>query len=413
MATPETAAIADIAHGARPGKPGKRPDAGATAGAFTAELASLARKPKVSKPEQPAQAAQQNEANSSDKKPVADNKTKGAAKLTSNGTTDAPASKSKPGIELQADAQLIIVAAPSDNQPKPTEALALALVAKTPDGQGASHGKPDSKSPSGVAPIDLSTKTPTSGVDGVPHGTSPDDASSLKQGTVKDSGHKAKFDELIARHQASSDAQAQQNHPTQHVASAAAAAQTNANAQGSQRAEATQASATVDASQAQAGMLLRTPEAASSSNSFAAQLVATTITRAVDQVAWTIARKTEAGDRNFEIRMDPPELGRVDVKMNVSSDGKVSAILAVERPETLDLLTRDSRALEQALKDTGLDVGSGALSFSLRDQNASNDTKNESAAASSDTDHSVEQPNAALPEQVWLGAPKSLLDIKV
>jgi flagellar hook-length control protein FliK len=409
MATQETSAVADIAHGARPGKPGKRPDAGATAGAFTAELASLTRKPKIFKPEQSAQTEPQSESNSSEKKLSADNKTKGTAKTSSKFEVQTPAAKAKAEVELQAEAQLVTVVAPSDNQPKATEAsLALALVAKTQDGQPAIHGKPETRSPSGVAPVDLSTKNPTSGVDGVPHGTSADVASSPKQGTVKDSGHKAKFDELIARHQSSPDAQPQQHQATQHTA-----AQINANAQSSQRAEATQTSTAVDASQAQAGMLLRTPEATSSSNSFAAQLDATTITRAVDQVAWTIARKTEAGDRNFEIRMDPPELGRVDVKMNVSSDGKVSAILAVERPETLDLLTRDSRALEQALKDTGLDVGSGALSFSLRDQNASNDTKNDTVGASSDTDHSVEQPTAAMTEQIWLGAPKSLLDIKV
>jgi flagellar hook-length control protein FliK len=127
-----------------------------------------------------------------------------------------------------------------------------------------------------------------------------------------------------------------------------------------------------------------------------------------------MARRSEAGEKNFEIRMDPPELGRIDVKMQVSTDGKVSAALAVERPETLELLTRDSRALEQALKDTGLDVGSGALSFSLRDQNAKGAHADANASASAALDGEAEaEVQTAAQEHVWFGMPKGLLDIKV
>jgi flagellar hook-length control protein FliK len=422
MAAQETAAIADIAQASKLGKPGKRPDAGATAGAFTAELASLTRKPKAAKTEQPAQANHAS-ANAPANEHVPTQKKSGEAKATtktsSSNTMQAPEGKAKPQSETQSDGTqglTVAIAATAETPAKSAEALTFVVAAKTQEGQTTAPAKPDGKAPGVVAgPVDTNTKSPTPDLNAPAPGAIPDGATQ-KTGP-KDSKHQAKFEELIQRHQASQDTPAQQ--PQSQQAStvaqttAAQTSQSTGTPNTSHRAEATQVQATADASQSQAGMLLRTPEASTSSNSFAAQLDATTTTRAVDQVAWTIARKSEAGDRSFEIRMDPAELGRIDVKMNVSIDGKVTAALAVERPETLDLLSRDSRALEQALKNTGLDVDSGALSFSLRDQTASNGFENVKFTGTSDQDDTPETQSVTTAEQVWLGAPKSLLDIKV
>ena len=84
--------------------------------------------------------------------------------------------------------------------------------------------------------------------------------------------------------------------------------------------------------------------------------------------AFQIARQVARGENRFEIRLDPPELGRIDVRLHVSTDGRVNAHLTVERNEALDLLQRDARHLERALGDAGLKAGNGSLSFSLRDQ---------------------------------------------
>jgi len=46
--------------------------------------------------------------------------------------------------------------------------------------------------------------------------------------------------------------------------------------------------------------------------------------------------------------------------------GTVNARLTVERPETLDLMQRDQRALQQALQQAGLDGTKTNLEFSLR-----------------------------------------------
>jgi flagellar hook-length control protein FliK len=82
-------------------------------------------------------------------------------------------------------------------------------------------------------------------------------------------------------------------------------------------------------------------------------------------LASEIARQAERGKRSFDIRLDPAELGKVRVKLELGQEGEVRAHLVVERKETLDLLQRDQRVLERALQDAGLSLGGGGLQFSL------------------------------------------------
>ncbi|WP_103223893.1 flagellar hook-length control protein FliK [Roseibium marinum] len=84
------------------------------------------------------------------------------------------------------------------------------------------------------------------------------------------------------------------------------------------------------------------------------------------QVAAEIARNLKNGQTRFQMRFDPPELGRVEVNMKVSSDGSVHAHLIVDRPETLDMFLRDQRGLEKALEAAGLNPDSDNMQFSLK-----------------------------------------------
>jgi flagellar hook-length control protein FliK len=63
-----------------------------------------------------------------------------------------------------------------------------------------------------------------------------------------------------------------------------------------------------------------------------------------------------------------PELGRIEVRLDVDRDGNVTSRLTVERVETLDLLRRDAAGLERALQDAGLKTTDNGPQFSLRDQ---------------------------------------------
>ncbi len=85
-------------------------------------------------------------------------------------------------------------------------------------------------------------------------------------------------------------------------------------------------------------------------------------------LAVEIVSRAQEGGKRFDIRLDPPELGRVDVRLNVDDNGKVTSHLVVERAETLDLLRRDAPQLERTLQQAGLNT-EGGMQFSLRDQN--------------------------------------------
>ncbi|CAN7671935.1 flagellar hook-length control protein FliK [Devosia sp. LjRoot16] len=133
------------------------------------------------------------------------------------------------------------------------------------------------------------------------------------------------------------------------------------------------------AAPAQASQPQSTPVDAAAANTPATQPAAVPVARAVHaayqtplqqvnlpQVAFEVVRQFEAGNTRFQIRLDPPELGRIDVKLDVDKSGAVNARLTVERPETLDLMQRDQRALQQALQQAGLDGSKTNLEFSLR-----------------------------------------------
>lgn len=83
-----------------------------------------------------------------------------------------------------------------------------------------------------------------------------------------------------------------------------------------------------------------------------------------------IASHAKAGRHSFDIRLDPPELGHIHVRLDIDRDGNVISRLVVDRAETLDLLRRDAPQLERALQDAGLKADSQTMQFSLRDQNA-------------------------------------------
>ncbi|MDQ8728143.1 flagellar hook-length control protein FliK [Bradyrhizobium sp. LHD-71] len=95
---------------------------------------------------------------------------------------------------------------------------------------------------------------------------------------------------------------------------------------------------------------------------------AATVAVPINGLAVEIAANVQIGRSRFEIRLDPPELGRIDVRLDVDRHGQVTSHLIVEKSATLDLLRRDAQHLERALQDAGLKTSDNGLQFSLRDQ---------------------------------------------
>jgi flagellar hook-length control protein FliK len=88
------------------------------------------------------------------------------------------------------------------------------------------------------------------------------------------------------------------------------------------------------------------------------------------QVAHEIVRRASGGATQFDVRLDPPELGRVEVRIEVGRDHRVSATFAADTPQTVTELARAAREITQALQASGLDVREDGLSFDLAERQA-------------------------------------------
>ena len=61
-------------------------------------------------------------------------------------------------------------------------------------------------------------------------------------------------------------------------------------------------------------------------------------------LAVAIAARAQAGSNQFDIRLDPPELGRIDVRLDVDSNGQVTSHVTVDRADTLRLAAEPAAA---------------------------------------------------------------------
>lgn len=77
-----------------------------------------------------------------------------------------------------------------------------------------------------------------------------------------------------------------------------------------------------------------------------------------------LARRLDAGATAFDIRLDPPALGRVEARLTLADNGKATLSLTFDNQAAFDLFARDDAALRAALSDAGFNLG-GDVAFSL------------------------------------------------
>jgi flagellar hook-length control protein FliK len=116
-----------------------------------------------------------------------------------------------------------------------------------------------------------------------------------------------------------------------------------------------------------------------------------------DQVAVHIRQAVAGGDSVVRIRLQPIELGRIDVRLEIAEGGRLSAVVTAERPDTLELLMREARGLEKALEEAGLDVDSDSLAFDLRDQGESDGEDSEAAEGGATASDDVVEAELVMP----------------
>ncbi|MGH7123244.1 MAG: flagellar hook-length control protein FliK [Stellaceae bacterium] len=125
----------------------------------------------------------------------------------------------------------------------------------------------------------------------------------------------------------------------------------------------TSADPALGATPAPAAIPLPTADAAPNTDSALPSAVAAS---ALDQVAASLTQGSKLGLSQIELQLKPASLGTVDVKLELTHDGRVAAVISADRSDTLMQLQRGSGELQQALRDAGLQTDSGSLSFNLR-----------------------------------------------
>lgn len=118
--------------------------------------------------------------------------------------------------------------------------------------------------------------------------------------------------------------------------------------------------------QTQAVSALTTQSATHAHQASAAERSVARAAPAAAQVSREIIRRFDGGNTRFELRLDPPELGRVEVRLEVTRDHRVTAVISADNPQALTDLARHARELEQSLQSAGLNLSENGLSFDLR-----------------------------------------------
>lgn len=84
-------------------------------------------------------------------------------------------------------------------------------------------------------------------------------------------------------------------------------------------------------------------------------------------LAAQIARKLDGRSTRFDMVLTPEDLGRVDVSLEIGSDGQLAARLAFDNPAAAAELRGRADELRRQLQDAGFQVAGDALDFSQRD----------------------------------------------
>jgi flagellar hook-length control protein FliK len=135
-----------------------------------------------------------------------------------------------------------------------------------------------------------------------------------------------------------------------------------------------------------------------------------------DQVAVQLTRAALDGLNRFSIQLHPADLGRVDVRLDLSHDGHVTAMVTADRHDTLNLLQRDARTLERSLQDLGFKMDSGGMQFSLKNQDQAFSQSSQPGYGGADSDLSVSEPSvssAAIAAATSSAMSNRMLDIRV
>jgi len=113
-------------------------------------------------------------------------------------------------------------------------------------------------------------------------------------------------------------------------------------------------------------------------------------TSASEQISLKINKALKSNDTKVEIQLDPAKLGKVSVNIELAKEGKSTVVVMVEKAETLDLLKADSKSLERALQNAGINADSSSLEFGLKGQNKQFASYNQSNSSNNSNENEIQ-----------------------
>lgn len=138
----------------------------------------------------------------------------------------------------------------------------------------------------------------------------------------------------------------------------------------------------------------------------------------VEQVKVNITKSAVKGIDKIDISLKPEDLGHIEIKMQISKDGKLHAHIVASRPETVEILQKDAQILQKAFSDAGFQTDESSLSFAFQDESAAYQNQDRDSGLRKFMGNMFENENGndnlsavAYDEQSWDG--KSGLNIRV
>ncbi len=100
------------------------------------------------------------------------------------------------------------------------------------------------------------------------------------------------------------------------------------------------------------------------------------LTREVaEQIKVNITQSAIKGVDKIEIQLKPAELGHLEIKMQISKDGRLQAHIVASDANTMELLQKDLSALKQVFDNAGFQTEDGSFSFSYRGDEQNNNER--------------------------------------
>ncbi|MBE6445534.1 MAG: flagellar hook-length control protein FliK [Alphaproteobacteria bacterium] len=98
----------------------------------------------------------------------------------------------------------------------------------------------------------------------------------------------------------------------------------------------------------------------------------------IEQVKVNITKSAVKGVDKIDVRLKPEDLGNIEIKMQISKDGKLQAHITASRPETIEILRNEVQDLEKAFNDAGFKTDDDSFTFSF--QNGQNENEQDQNA---------------------------------